>query len=218
MTKVSENTSATGVRKEVYKSEITLDKIEDGQWQKAGTTTAQIRQVVTTKSFYPSTKVTSSFQANVFDTAEFGFTDQEFENKETRVAFLLVPKNITKEEVEKRLKLAYAEGGTIYRVLANRPILDENQQYAIAQGLSTLDVFANSQVVRYPENEATIKDGTAGTIWKDANGNVQYRKTYLWLTAKEDVDLRGDAKYPPYQSPEIKAELEGAAVLQGQTI
>jgi len=218
MTKVSDVTSPTGVRKEVYKSEITFDEFRTGEFTKKGTKTAQIRQVVTTKSYYPSQKVTSSAQANIFDTEEFGFSNQEFENKETRVAFIPVPENTSQEEIISRLKAAHANGATIYRVLANRPILDENQEYAIAQGLTTLDVFANSQVVRYPENEGTIHDGTAGKLWKDASGNVQYRKTYFWKTAKEDVDLRGDVKFPHYVSPEIEAELEGASVLNGQTI
>ena len=216
MTTVSNTTTNGGVRKEVYKSDITLDKISKSEWQKADTLTAQIRQVITTKSFYPSAKVTSNHQANIFDTADFGFTDQEFENKETRVAFISVPEKTTAEEVIARLNKAYANGATIYRVLSSRPILDDNQEYAIREGLSTLDVFANSQVVRYPENERTIADGTAGKIWKDEKGNVQYRKTYLWLTAKEDVDLRGTTE--AYLSPEIKAELEGASVLNGQTI
>ena len=208
---MSTTTTPTGVRHEVSKSAITLDKLYKSDYQKEGTLTAQIRQVVTRKSYYPSKKTSSSMQANIFDNKDFGFEEQEFESTETRVAWIPVPANITEAEVKAKLEAAHKAGATIYRVLANKPILDENQKYAISQGLSTMDTFANSQVVRYPkgnENE--------GKIWTDANGNVQYRRTFFWLTAMDDQDAR-DGK-DCYLSPEIKAELAGASVMQGQTI
>lgn len=204
-------TTNNGVRKEVSKSGITLDKVSKSDFQKEGTLTAQIRQVITTKSYYPTKKTDSSMQANIFATGDFGFAEQEFESTETRVAFIPVPENITEEQVKAKLEAAHKSGATIYRVLASRPILDENQKYAIQQGLTTLDKFANSQVVRYPKSDVA----NAGKIWCDAEGKVQYRKTFFWLTAMDDQDARGTDHY---MSPEIKAELAGASVMQGQTI
>lgn len=203
--------TATGVRHEVSKSEITLDKLYKSNYQKEGTLSAQIRQIVTRKSFYPSKKTSSSMQANIFDNKDFGFEEQQFESNETRVAWIPVPENITEAEVKAKLATAHKNGATIYRVLSNQPILDENQKYAIAQGLSTLDTFADAQVVRYPkgnENE--------GKIWTDPHGKVQYRRTFFWLTPMDDQDARGTGE--AYMSPAIKAELAGASVMQGQTI
>lgn len=204
-------TNANGVRLEVTKGPITLDKISKSQWQKEGTLTAQIRQVITRKSSYPSKKVSSSMQANVFATGDFGFGEQDFLATETRVAFIPVPANISEADVKAKLDAAHANGATIYRVLANEPILDENQKYALDKGLTTKDAFANAQVVRYPKGNPN-----EGKIWTDAQGNVQYRKTFFWLTAMEDQDARGNGK--TYVSPEIKAELAGAATMAGQTI
>jgi hypothetical protein len=74
-----------------------------------------------------------------------------------------------------------------------------------------MDDFANAQVVRYPDTHSL-----AGQLILDAAGRVQYRRTFFWKTPQEDQDIRG--KVEPFQSAAIKAELEGASVLQGQTI
>lgn len=214
----SQETISNSVRKITSVGGITLDKISKSDFQKEGTLTAQIRQIVTTKSYYPSKKADSNLQANIFDTKDFGFTEQEFISEEARVAFLLVPLTATKEDIEKRLVAAVSKGACIYRVLSNAPILSDDQKYAIGQALKTVDDFANSQVARYPENAETIADGTAGKIILDKAGNVQYRRSFFWNTAMADVDVRGNDKYPAYQSAEIKAELAGASVMQGQTI
>jgi hypothetical protein len=201
-----------GVKTTVTKGAITLDRIYKGDYQKEGTLTAQIRQEVMKHSFYPSKKVASSMQANIFSTDDFGFEGSEYESKETRIAWIPVPENISQEEVLRRLALAETKGATIYRVLSNAPILDENQVYAISQGLTTKDKFANSQAVRFPESAGE----NAGKLQLDSEGRVQYRRTFFWGTAMEDQDARG--KTEAYVSPELQAELAGASVMQGQTI
>lgn len=213
------NTQANGIRIETSKGTITLDKISVTDFQKKGTKTAQIRQVVTTKSFYPSQKTGSNLQANIFNTEDFGFKEQEFESTENRMAFIPVPENITNEAVIAKLEAAYASGATIYKALSNHPILDDNQVYAIDNiDTVTKDKFANSQVVRYPENEETKANGTAGQLLLDNNGKVQYRRTFFWNTAQDDKDIRTAVATDVYVSAEIKAELEGASILKGQTI
>lgn len=216
MENVKTTESPSGVRVETTKGPIMLDKIYKNDFQKEGTLTAQIRQVVVTKSSYPSKKTSSDMQANIFANSEFGFTGQTFESMNTRVAWIPVPMNAKLEDVAAKLKAAYEKGATIYRVLANQPILDENQKYSIKAGLRTLDQFANTQVVRYPDTEDNKAKGLAGKIWLDPQGRVQYRRTFFWNSPMDDQDGRG--KGEPYSSAEIKAELSGASVMQGQTI
>jgi hypothetical protein len=205
-----------GPRIERSKSKITVDSLNKTEFTKEGTLTAQIRQKVVTKSFYPSKKTSSDLSGNVFANSDFGFTEQEFESVEERVAWIPVPEKISSEEVQKKLDAAFANGACIYRVLASHPILDENQKYAVSQGIRTLDQFANTQALRYPENPETVANETAGKLILDKSGNVQYRRTFFWATAQVDVDIRDAAK--SYLSAELQAELAGASVMQGQTI
>lgn len=211
-------TTPSGVKKTTTISPITLDKVGiSGEFQKPGTKTAQVRQQVKTVTSYPSKKTSSDMQSGLFKAEDFGFETQNFENIENRVAFPLVPINATEEQIKANIAAANTAGGCIYRVLSNEPILDDNQKYAVSAGLRTKEQFANTQVVRYPDNERTQADGTAGKIWTDAQGKVQYRKTFFWDLPKEDVDLRnGKSSY--FTTSEIQAELEGASVLQGQTL
>lgn len=209
-----------GIRKESFASPIVVDAekgIYAGEFQKDGTMTAQLRQKVTTKSFYPSKRVDSNLTDNLFAAEDFGFTEQEFTSVEERVTWMLVPPNSTVEDIQARIVAAEKKGARLYRVLSNSPILDDNQKYGIQQGLRTMDDYANSQIARYPKNEQTIADGTAECPILDENGNVFYRRAFFALTAKEDMDLRS-ATAETYMSPEIAAELEGASVLAGQTL
>ncbi len=206
----------TGIRKETSKSAVILSRVYVNEFQKEGTKTAELRQEVTIKSFYPSKKTESSLQNGLADNSEFGFKEQEFFSKEERVAWVLVPANMPDAEVAKRVANDNTTNSCIYRKLSNEPILDENQSYAITANLKTMDDFANSQVVRYPENEATKANGTAGKIIKDTNDNPQYRRTFYWKTPKEDIDVRDANKV--YVSDEIEVELKGASVLEGQSL
>jgi len=200
------------IRHELSKSVITLTRMYVAEFQKEGSITAELRQEVTTKSFYPSKRIDSNLQDNMFGTEEFGYDEQEFTSVETRMAWIIIPIGTPEAEVAKRIAAANANGASIYRVLSNEPILDDNQKYSIVQGLRTKDQFANSQVVRYPENHATKPN----ELILDKAGNPQYRRTFFWKTAKADMDLRDASKV--YMSPEIAAELEGASAVQGQTL
>ena len=210
-------------RKEVNRAAIGVDSITTSEFQKPGTLTAQLRQVVTTLSYYPSKKVTSNLNGGLFDEKDFGFEEQVFPSTENRIAWVLVPPNASIEVVKAMVAKLQANGAVIYRVLSNQPILDDNQQYAITQGLKTIDDFANTQALRFPENPETIAKGTANKLILDAKGNVQYRKTFFWRSVREDADLRDVTKV--YISPELKVELammtveeKGASVIQGQDL
>lgn len=211
---------STPIRKEVMKSAITIDEIFSGEYQKDGTLSAQLRQVITTKSFYPSKKVSNNLQDNLFDTEDFGFTDNEFVGVENRVTWMDVPIGTTDATLTTRI--ASQPAACLYRILSNKPILSDNQQYAISAGLKTKDDFANTQAVRYPD-DAVIKVGetevaVGGTLALDKNGKIQYRQIYFSKTAKEDIDLRTADKTDVYITPELEAELTGAAKMENQTI
>lgn len=204
------------VRKEISKSAISVDTLRKGENQKPGTITAQIRQTVTTTAFYPSKKVDSDKQDNIFSLEEFGFGETAFTSHEERVAWIPVPETMDLDTVKQRVLAASNAGACIYKVLSNEPILDDNQKYAITQGLRTMDQFADTQVVRYPENDATVLNGTANKLILDEKGNPQYRRTFFWKTSIADQDMRDPSKV--YTSPAILAEMQGASVLDGQTI
>jgi hypothetical protein len=201
------------ITKVISFSPIELDDLMISENQKEGTITAQLRQKVTTVSFYPAKKVTSDKQGGLFNVKDFGFEEQTYTSVENRVAWVPVPAAATKEQV------IAAIGGkpdsVIYRILSNEPILTKDQQYGIGTGLRTLDFYANQQAVRFPENAETIADGTAGKLTLD-NNKVQYRRTFYWEENMEDVDLRGSGK--EYISPELQAELAGSADLANQSI
>jgi hypothetical protein len=133
---MSQTNGAT--RTEVVKSPITLDKIYTGENQKPGTLTAQLRQSITTKSYYPSKKIDSDMQDNLFSGKDFGFAEQEFISTENRVAWIPVPLSATEDQVKTMLAAAMAGGACIYKVLSSEPILDNNQEYAITAGLRTM--------------------------------------------------------------------------------
>lgn len=209
-------TSPNGVKQTVTKSPVILEKIYKADFQKEGTLTAQLRQVITTVSSYPSKKTANELQSGLFSTEEFGFESQDFESTETRVAWIPVPENATQEQIAAKLAAANQAGACIYRVLSNAPILSADQKFAISNNMKTIDDFADTQVVRYPENEETIANGTAGKLTLDKSGRVQYRRTYFWNTPQADIDTRDGVNV--YESAKIKAELAGASVMQGQTL
>lgn len=210
--------TGNAIRTTTSKDEITLDNIHVNDFQKAGTKTAQLRQRIVTTSYYPSKKVDSNLQQNPFAASDFGFAEQVFESIEERMAWLLIPENSTEDALKVKLAVANKNGATIYKVLSNSPILDENQAYAVKQGIRTKDQFAVKQLTRYPKNAKNDEAGLTGKLILDKAGNVQYRRTYLWLTPMTDKDVRGSVDFPVYVPKEIEAELKGASVFQGQTL
>lgn len=195
---------------------ITVDKVFTGNFQKAGTLSAQIRQEVTTTSLYPSKQGTKASDDALFSNADFGFTEMPYSSTEKRVHWLNIPLGKTVADVE--AELAAHPKARLVKTLSNRPIINSDQQYAINTGSATLDTFADTQVVRYPEG--TVQQGVdvSGQIVLDKNGKVQYRAISFSTTDKPDVDLRDDNPENEYMSAAIKAELLGASVVEGQTI
>lgn len=195
--------SNNSVRKEIVKSVLEASRVYSSDFQKEGTQTAELRQSIKTKAFYPAMAVSNDLQDNVFSAKEdFGATEKEFENVENRVAWIDVPHGTTVEEVQ--AKLAPHSGACLYKMMSNKPILTSQQKYAIDNPELDVDMntFANTQVVRYPADHAS-----AGQIVTDVNGKVQYRAVFFSKVVKEDVDSRTADTADFYASPEIKAEI-----------
>lgn len=208
-----------GVRTEVKKGAITVSRIYKADFQKEGTLTAELKQEIITKSFYPSKQVATDLQQNIFSNEEFGFKDQEFESKETRVAWLDVPANLSEEQIKQRIAQAVTNGACLYKILSNRPIISQSQQYAINTNQRTLDEYANSQVVRYPQGSVDRVTGEVneGKIALHME-KPQYRRNFFWATPKEDQDLRTPEPADFYISTELAAELQGATVITEQKV
>ncbi len=203
----------TAIRTIITKSPISVDDILKAEFQKEGTISAQLRQVVETKSFYPSKKISNNMQDNLFATEDFGFAETEFLATENRVTWMDIPEGTTAQQVLD--KLTNSPKANLYRVLSNKPILTDSQEYAIGAGTKTMDDFAEAQIVRYPEstilNENTPEaQDVSNEIVLDKNGKVQYRRIFFSATGKEDVDTRTKEVEDVYMSKSIKMELEGA--------
>lgn len=203
--------SAQVVDKVVTKSPVVIDEVKGvyrGTYQKEGTNSLQLRQAVTTVAKYPSKRATSSLNKSLASEAEFGFENTQYSNIENRVAWINIPLAWTIEQAKAKLA-AMGTNAVLYKFLDNRPILDEHQQYAVNNGLTTktLNDYANDQVVRYGAEHENLN--LRGKIVKDPHGKVQYRRILFSDTPLEDQDNRVLNPDYGYVSPEIQAELDG---------
>lgn len=189
--------------KNVSKSGLEVTRVYTSDWQKEGTLTAEIKQTVKTTTSYPSKSVSNNMQDNIFGNNDFGFETKNFENEEVRVAWIDVPLGSTVESVV--AKLNQFPKATLYKVLSNKPILNDSQIYAIANDLTTKDIIGDRQVVRYPKNHED-----AGSLVLDNNGKIQYRVVCFKTTTVEDVDARTSAMEDVYMTPTIAAEFNDA--------
>lgn len=214
--------SGNAIRTVITKGPITVDSVgvNNPEFQKEGFESAQLRQVIKSISYYPAKKVTSNMHDNLFSNDELGIKEQEFESEENRVTWMDVAIGTTVEQVTKRI--ADVKTATLYKILSNKPIITDNQENAIARGFRTMDDFANTQAVRYPEGVTKsiggVNTDVSGTLVLDNNDKIQYRRVFLSKVDKADIDLRNDNIADMYLSPELMEELGGAAHLAEQTI
>lgn len=199
------------IRKEVSKNQLSVSRVYKADYQKEGTQTAELKQVVTTTSYYPTKVVENSLQDNVFSAEEFGFSEKPYVNDETRVAWIDVPEGMSMDQVKQ--KIASVAGASLYRVLSNKPIIADTEQYAIdSPDLDvTLDTFAERQAVRYP---AGSED--AGKLALDANGKIQYRRIAFSKNSAADQDERTLDPADFYASANLAREINGMATVPGQ--
>lgn len=180
---------------------ITIDKIEKSPFQKAGTLTATLRQIINVIAYYQGKQATDSLTDSLYDNDDFGFEEQSFASTETRVCFLPIPDSETEAGLLE--KLAAAPNARIWKCLSNHPILTSQQENSINRGLKTLDEYADSQVIRYPEGHEM-----AGQIIV-RNGKVEYKVQKFSANGKPDTDLRNSTPGDFFVSSAITAELKG---------
>lgn len=202
-------TDNSGIKTETTKGSVTVDKVGvSPNFQKEGSISAQLRQVIKTKTTYPAKRMTSSMDDALFTPEAFGLGEgQSYDGIEQRVHWLNIPIGTTAEQVQAMLDPTTA---TIVKHLSNRPILSAEQQNSIERGLKTIDDYANTQMVRYPANTMKGNVNVGGQIILDPNGKVQYRATSFSKNIVEDNDKRNADMTDQYISPEIQAELTGA--------
>ena len=100
-------------RSSISKSKVSVDRVFTSEFQKEGSLTAQVRQTITRKSWYASKQPNDSLTHNLFDADDFGYSEQEFDSEENRVAFILVPVGQTQESVQAMLDKIYARNEAV---------------------------------------------------------------------------------------------------------
>lgn len=191
------------------RGKVTFSRLYKAEKQKAGSKTVEVKQTITTTSYYAGKKYNSDLQDALVSDDAFGAEEQSYTNTSTRVAWILVPSDFTEAKVKELL--AKSPKQCIQQITSNAPILNENQQAAITNGIATLDSFANSQAIRYGSNSEN-----AGQLILDSAGRVQYKVNVWKKEATEDEDRRGNGEY--YVSAELVEELEGAGIYVDQNL
>lgn len=198
------------IKKEVTTSNVSATKVYKSEWQKEGTETAELRQIVKTISLYPTKSVSNDLKDNIFDTKAFGFEEKPYENIETRVGWMDVPVGTTPEKVNELL--TKFPGACLYKMLSNKPILTSDQKYAIDNNITTPEIIAARQAVRYSETHDVVAQ--RGQLIPDVNGKVQYRAIFFSKTARADVDSRTQDPADFFASVELQTEIDAL----GQTV
>ena len=135
---------------------ITVSRVYQSQYQKAGTITAELKQVVETITKYPSSGIGSD--DNLFSMSDFSELESpEYKNSETRVYWMNVPAGTTIQDVQ--MKLNQAPNAKLVKILSNRPIVNSGQEYAIDKGLISIDRIAQSQAVKDPSGNLVLRNG-----------------------------------------------------------
>lgn len=204
-------TPESRIRKEVNVSSIVVSRVYKTNYQKDNTMTAELKQTVTTKSYYPTKSVSNELKDNPFSNAQLGITEGEpYVQNETRVTWIEVPVDSTVESVQ--AKLATLPNASIYKILANKPILSSSQQAGIEAGLTTTDIIADGQAVRYSKDHLQ-----AGKLVLH-NGKPQFRVTYFKSLGSPDMDMRTPEAADFYATPKMKAELENSVVVEQEAL
>ena len=200
---------ATEVTKHTSKGVLIVSRIYASENQKEGTMRAELKQTRKVVSIYPTRTVTSNLQDSIFGIQEYDFKEKEFVNETTLVAWMDIPQGVSVEALVERLK-KFPEA-TIYKIVDNKPILTDNQEYAISQGLRTMDDYANAQIVRHGADDPEGK-WAAGDLVLDNLGRPVYKATFFSSVKKEDVDRRDSNPQNYYVSEEIQNEMAGVAI------
>jgi hypothetical protein len=206
-------TPESRIRREVNASPIMVSRVYKASYQKDNTLTAELKQTVTTKSYYPTKSVSNELKDNPFSNVQLGITEGEpYVQDEVRVTWIDVPVDSTVESVQ--AKLATLPNATIYKILANKPILSSSQKAGIDAGLTTTDIIADGQAVRYSKDHPQ-----AGKLIlvKDTS-KPQFRVTYFKSEGSPDIDMRNADAADFYATPAMQAELSNIVMVEQETL
>jgi hypothetical protein len=204
-------TPESRIRKEVNVSPIMVSRVYKASYQKDNTMTAELKQTITTKSYYPTKSVSNELKDNPFSNAQLGIGEGEpYVQNETRVTWIDVPADSTVESVQ--AKIATLPSANIYKILANKPILSSSQQAGIDAGLTSTDIIADGQAVRYSKDHPQ-----AGKLVLH-NGKPQFRVTYFKSEGSPDVDMRTADTADYYATAAMKAELSNSVTVEQETL
>ena len=194
--------SNTGIKKKVSKTPVSVARIYANKYQKEGSLTAELKQTVSTKSTYPSKSVKNSLQDNLFDAIDdFGYKGKEYDTSSVRVAWIDVPKATTEDQLTEMLS---DHDTCIQQILSNSPILHDGQENAIQNGVTTKDVIAESQILRFPKGSKK-----EGQIILDSSTEKPVYKVNIFKTSKvEDLDNKTSDPDDYYLPESLKKELE----------
>ena len=148
---------------------------------------AQIRQVIT--STYPGKKVENSMSDSLFDIEAFNIEGTEY--KSTRMAWVLVPTNITKEQVE--AMLASKPKARICKKYSNKlaDVLTDEQKYALNNGIVTKEQLVDKHVIK--DSQGNIVQPVQYSTGFFVNDYTNHKES-INANAFGDVDMRVETK------------------------
>jgi len=161
----------------IIRSNVEFKGFTVGQYQKTGTKTVRLHQVITVDTEYTSSAAENSLQQNPFADRIPETVNQAYTSESNRTVFLSVGQQLTEEEVINQI----TDSWCIKRIWSNSPILDDGQEYMINQGNITLDEIAEKQLVINPNDGTPILH----------NNRYQYKRDVLSLSIEDDEDNRG---------------------------
>lgn len=205
------STPENRIRKEVITTPIIVSRVYKASYQKDNTLTAELKQTITTKSYYPTRSVSNELKDNPFSNVQLGITEGEpYVQNETRVTWIDVPADSSVESVQ--AKLQTLPNANIYKILANKPIISSSQKAGIDAKLTTTDIIADGQAVRYSKDHPQ-----AGKLVLH-NGKPQFRVTYFKLEGSPDVDMRTADPADFYATSTMQAELSNSVTVEQETL
>lgn len=107
--------SNNALKREIVRKPVTVDKVEVSKFQKEGSLTAHMRQVVEVHSWYQAKQSANSATNSLYDNSDFGeeYQDKPYISPENRVAFILVPEGTSVESVTKKLSMVAPRNAAI---------------------------------------------------------------------------------------------------------
>lgn len=108
------------LRRELHRKPVGVDSVGISKFQKEGSLTAQMRQVIETLSWYQAKQSANSNTHSLFDNHDFGddYQDKPFTATENRIAFILVPPTSSVESVTRKLNFVVPRNMAIKAAMA----------------------------------------------------------------------------------------------------